>query len=73
MILDAVGTSRLRLLGCGGAAMDAAAFDAWKNRGVTVIQGYGLTEASPVICSATPDSATAGSSLFFQFFFVGCL
>ena len=57
---DAVGTSRLRLLGCGGAAMDAAAFDAWKNRGVTVIQGYGLTEASPVICSATPDSATAG-------------
>lgn len=53
-------TSRLRLLGCGGAAMDTSEFDQWKARGVTVIQGYGMTEASPVICSATPENATPG-------------
>ncbi|NND99914.1 MAG: AMP-binding protein, partial [Pirellulaceae bacterium] len=57
---DSVGLGRLRLLGCGGAAISAEDFAGWHRRGVTVIQGYGLTEASPVICSATPDNATAG-------------
>jgi long-chain acyl-CoA synthetase len=57
---DEIGLGRLRLLGCGGAAMSAAEFRGWRDRGVTVIQGYGLTETSPVICSATPDNATAG-------------
>ncbi len=52
--------SRLRMLGCGGAALAASAFDALTSQGVTVIQGYGLTEASPVVCSATPDNARAG-------------
>ncbi|MGB7346437.1 MAG: AMP-binding protein [Pirellulaceae bacterium] len=55
-----VGIDRLRLLGCGGAAMSADDFAAWKSQGITVIQGYGLTETSPVICSATPENATAG-------------
>ncbi len=55
-----LGLQRLRLLGCGGAAMSEDAFVAWKQRGVTVIQGYGLTESSPVICSATPTDAKAG-------------
>ncbi len=55
-----LGLGRLRLLGCGGAAMSDAEFCGWRDRGVTVIQGYGLTETSPVICSATPDNATAG-------------
>ncbi len=49
--------SRLQLLGCGGAALPAEAFAAFAQRGVVVIQGYGMTEASPVICSASPDSA----------------
>ncbi|TWU05029.1 class I adenylate-forming enzyme family protein [Stieleria varia] len=53
-------TTRLRLLGCGGAAMSQDDFHAWKQRGVTVIQGYGLTETAPVICSATPENARAG-------------
>ncbi len=57
---DLRGLDRLRLLGCGGAALHASAFDRWQQRGVTVIQGYGLTETSPVICSATPDDATPG-------------
>ncbi len=57
---DTLGLGRLRLLGCGGAAMNDTDFAAWRQRGVTVIQGYGLTETSPVICSATPHNATAG-------------
>ncbi|TWU59129.1 Long-chain-fatty-acid--CoA ligase [Rubripirellula tenax] len=58
--LDAIGLERLRLLGCGGAPISVAAFEQFKRLGVTVIQGYGLTETGPVICSATPDNATAG-------------
>jgi long-chain acyl-CoA synthetase len=54
------GLDRLRLLGVGGAALSDEAFDDWKQRGVTVIQGYGLTETGPVIASATPENATAG-------------
>ncbi len=56
----ALGLDRLRLLGCGGAAISEQAFWRWSERGVTVIQGYGLTESSPVICSATPDDARPG-------------
>jgi long-chain acyl-CoA synthetase len=58
--VDLRGLDELRLLGCGGAALSEATFDRWRARGVTVIQGYGLTEASPVICSATPWDARAG-------------
>ena len=43
--------NRLRLLGCGGAPLDSSDFERWDSQGVTVIQGYGLTEAGPVICS----------------------
>jgi long-chain acyl-CoA synthetase len=51
---------KLRLLGCGGAPLDPSSFMKWSARGVTVIQGYGLTEAGPVISSATPCNATPG-------------
>lgn len=51
------GACSLRLLGCGGAGLDEGTFEAWRRRGVTVIQGYGLTETGPVICSATPNDA----------------
>lgn len=54
------GLQKLRLLGCGGAPISQQAFEAWKDRGVTVIQGYGLTESGPVICSATPENAAPG-------------
>ena len=51
----------LRLLGCGGAAMSLESFDAWTALGVTVIQGYGLTEAGPVISSQTPEDSIVDS------------
>ena len=55
------GLSDLRLLGCGGAVLAEKDYREWSTeRGVTVIQGYGLTEASPVVCSATPKLNKAG-------------
>lgn len=54
------GLDRLRILGVGGAALDTDTFDAWTRRGVTVIQGYGMTETGPTVASATPDNAVAG-------------
>lgn len=55
------GIDQLRLLGCGGAGLSHQDFNQWQQeRGVTVIQGYGLTETSPVICSASPENATVG-------------
>ncbi len=53
--------ARLRWLGCGGAALDPAIFAKLKSDGIEVIQGYGLTETSPVICSAQPGSTEPGS------------
>ncbi len=51
---------QLTVLGCGGAAIDAGLFATLRRLGVEVIQGYGCTETSPVICSSTPGSTTAG-------------
>lgn len=55
-----LGMDRLRMLGCGGAAMEAERFEQLRSAGITVIQGYGLTEAGPVVCSATPEDGRAG-------------
>lgn len=49
--------SRLRVLGCGGAAMDRETFERFRQQGVVVIQGYGCTETSPVIFSARAETA----------------
>lgn len=51
--------SRLRVLGCGGAAMNRETFERFRQRGVEVIQGYGCTETSPVIFSARATSVNA--------------
>jgi len=52
--------SRLRLIGCGGAAMDPGRYARFRKHGVEVIQGYGCTETSPVICSGRPGSSRPG-------------
>lgn len=58
--LSELGLERLRMLGCGGAAMSGERFDQLCSLGLAVIQGYGLTEAGPVVCSATPDDGRPG-------------
>lgn len=51
---------RLTVLGCGGAPMDPKSFATIRQFGVEVIQGYGCTETSPVICSSSPGKTSPG-------------
>ncbi|MBV9357643.1 MAG: AMP-binding protein, partial [Chloroflexi bacterium] len=42
---------RLRLVLCGGAALDPRLWQRWEALGVRVIQGYGATECAPIVTS----------------------
>jgi long-chain acyl-CoA synthetase len=41
---------KLRTVAVGGAAMDPALAGRWTEMGIDVLQGYGATEMSPVVC-----------------------
>lgn len=45
----------------GGAALPPHLFDAYHATGVPLLEGYGLTESSPVITASTPRHARRGS------------
>lgn len=45
----------------GGAALDPDDFNFWSSLGFIVIEGYGLTECSPVLAANTMDSRIPGS------------
>ncbi len=53
--------NRIRMLACGGAALSEKLFNAFKQIGFPIYQGYGLTETSPVICSNRVGSARTGT------------
>jgi len=53
--------SSLRMVLVGGATMPLALLEQWHERGVDVIQGYGLTEASPNVLCLAPEDATSHS------------
>lgn len=41
---------------CGGAPLDPKLADAWENLGIKILQGYGMTEAAPVVtCDSMSD------------------
>jgi long-chain acyl-CoA synthetase len=40
---------QVRLCCCGGAALPDNLYDFWRQHGIPLLQGYGLTETSPVI------------------------
>jgi fatty-acyl-CoA synthase len=49
--------SSLRRAVVGGAPMPEALLEAWHERGVDVVQGYGLTEAAPNVLCLPPEDA----------------
>ncbi len=51
----------LRAVLCGGAALDPEVERKWRALGLEVLQGYGLTETSPIISANTRDAHRLGS------------
>jgi fatty-acyl-CoA synthase len=49
--------SSLRRAVVGGAPMPESLLETWAERGVTVVQGYGLTEAAPNVLCLPPEDA----------------
>ena len=49
--------SSLRLAVVGGAPMPESLLSTWHERGVAVVQGYGLTEAAPNVLCLPPEDA----------------
>ena len=49
--------SSLRLAVVGGAPMPEALLEMWLERGVEIVQGYGLTEAAPNVLCLPPEDA----------------
>ncbi len=57
---------RLRFAVCGGAPMSQAVAQCFLGMGLPLLQGYGMTETSPVVCNNTVDDnwpATVGKVL----------
>jgi fatty-acyl-CoA synthase len=49
--------SSLRRAVVGGAPMPQALLETWRERGVEIVQGYGLTEAAPNVLCLPPEDA----------------
>ena len=54
---DEADLSSLRLAVVGGAPMPEAVLKIWGERGVDIVQGYGLTEAAPNVLCVPPEDA----------------
>lgn len=59
-VIDNLG-GRLRLIICGAAPLMPEAAKGLNDFGIVTIQGYGLTETSPVLCAETPQDICPGS------------
>ena len=56
-----IDTSAIRALFCGGSAVPRSLIDwFWRERGVRMIQGWGMTETNPVAAVAQPTPAIDG-------------
>lgn len=52
---------RLRLMGCGGAPLPPGTFAFFRDSGLSILEGYGLTETSGVACINLPNQSRIGS------------
>jgi long-chain acyl-CoA synthetase len=59
--LRALGGGRLRLIVSGGAPLDRRLARTYRNLGFNLLEGYGLTETSPVVCAAVPGEERVGT------------
>jgi len=59
-VLDKLG-GELRFIISGAAAIDPKALKGFKDLGIMTVQGYGLTETSPILTAETPDNMKLGS------------
>jgi fatty-acyl-CoA synthase len=62
--------SSLRILHCGGAPVPTPLISTYQQRGLTFVQGFGMTEASPGVLMLRPDDSvrkagSAGTPMFF--------
>ncbi len=59
-VLDAFG-GKLDWVSCGGAAIDEKYIKGFRSFGVNIINGYGITECSPIVASNRPEFWVDGS------------
>ena len=59
-VLDQMG-GKLRIAYFGAASMDKAAIEGYNNFGIATVQGYGLTETSPLLAAETDKQKCPGS------------
>lgn len=59
-VYDVLGHN-LRYFLCGGAALDPALIVFFRCLGITVLQGYGITECSPIVAANVPHANRFGS------------
>ena len=59
-VIDGLG-GKLRMIIEGGAAADPVISKSFNSLGILVVQGYGLTETSPVIAAENPNELRLGS------------
>lgn len=56
-----IGGGRLRMIVSGGAALDKKIAKGFYILGFNILQGYGLTETSPVVCCSTVEDNVLGT------------
>lgn len=61
VLADNVFGGNLKIIFTGGAHLDPFYIDEFAEYGVEVLEGYGMSECSPVISSNTPETHKAGS------------
>ena len=59
--LKALGGGRLRLLVSGGAPLDRRLARVYRALGFNLLEGYGLTETSPIACAEVPGKEKPGT------------